>query len=53
MNNKKINKKSVNKNLSEVYLVNANKEFLKKKEKIRKVKKDVLSSIKTLLSELE
>jgi hypothetical protein len=53
MNNKKRNKDKVNQNLSEVYLVDANKEFLKKKEKIRKVKKEVLSSIKTLLSELE
>jgi hypothetical protein len=53
MNNKKRNTDSVNKNLSEVYLVNSDKEFLKKKEQIRKVKKDVLSSIKTLLSELK
>lgn len=53
MNNKKRNNDSVNKNLYEVYLVNSDKEFLKKKEQIRKVKKVVLSSIKTLLSELK
>ena len=54
LNNKKKKKnKNLSENLYEVYLVNINKDFLKQKEKIRKVKKEVLSSIKTLLSELE
>lgn len=39
--------------LSEIYLVNYDKKFLKEKEKIRKVKKKVLSSINILLSELK
>ena len=39
--------------LSEIYLVNYDKKFLKEKEKIRKVKKKVLSSINRLLSELK
>ena len=41
------------KKMSEIYLVNSEKKFLKEKEKIRKIKKQVLSSINTVLSVLK
>ena len=39
--------------LSEIYLVNSNKKFLKEKEKLRKEKKKILSKIKIALAQLK
>ena len=39
--------------MTELSLVNSNKKFLKEKEKIRKIKKKILTSIKTILSQLK
>jgi hypothetical protein len=39
--------------LSEIYLVNSDKKFLKEKEKIRKMKKIILKKIKVALSQLK
>jgi hypothetical protein len=48
-----IKRKEAHQKLSEMYLVNSNKNFLKEKEKIRKEKKRILSRIKVALSQLK
>ena len=46
-------RKEAHEKLSEIYLVNSDKKFLKEKEKIREEKKRILSRIKIALSDLK